>query len=1244
MTPRRFTAYSTLVLTALMLAASPTTALPQGMCRAPQNSGSPCLDGTGLSLAATPDAQLNLGVGNPVNIATGHKYQREIDLPGQTDAPLHGLIRHYRSGWRKSGVLGPGWTLDFDFQLIRSATGYLVQQPDGSVLELGPDKRSGTVIPGTHPVWVRGPSNRLTFDTQGQLLRIEQPDGIMTLLRSAGGHPSNRAISRIESARDVLVFSYRQHGTQRYLTQVAGRRGRVHYDYESVAGSTQLRLKQVRAHDGSVRRYLYSPTPPAPDAFFLSGIDVAASISAPFQPLRRWQIDRRGRVVAMTLFQDTQLDRRIATGAGRTISKSGIEGAVSGQTWTLDYPQSAGPQQAGLTTVTGPDGQRTQFHLAWQGGRNVLAAVSGAACPACTAPGTRARYDSNGKLIDLNQWSIQRDAGGRVRRLSAHRSGWAKLKLTFDEFGRNTGWSSSLTGPVSFTQWPSGGASRTTRQQFGPTAWHDLVVDASGHLVKRIEHADAQTTTTLLNWQHNRLVSINHPNETETRRYDATGHWMQRTLSRPAQGGNPAFSQTDAFTYDAQGRLSKHGLPEGGSLNYRWSTRGQLDQLIWTDRRGQTHIVVSTETHRGRTRPGYRYGNGLVMRVTVASRHTQLTLGAQGRTVWAHQLQTSRRGLVTGEQLTGRTQERWKYGHDRQWRLAQAQGSGQQYRFAWDRNGALAAVAFNQMTAIPGTTRSATGLPTTLYGFRLEYGPNRRLTRVQRDADTATVYTHNAYGYRISAQHGKRMTQYSYLGRRLVTEQTFRSGQPTHLNRYVYAANVPVAFIQYSANQPDGILYFVHADLLGAPRLITDAHQRVRWQASYTPTGQAHIEGDLVFNLRWPGQVADADSPFYDNLLRTFDPRSGSYLEPDPLGPMPGHDALGYAAQQPRRYIDPMGLMLFAFDGTRNDASTQSNVWKLSQRYEDGAVYYQPGPGNSTSTDWDAVTAYSANDIIERQWQFLLDALAAQPTSANNLIPVDIVGYSRGAAMARDFGNKVADHTRNQLFSFNDPVRGLVSACLDTRFMGLFDTVAQFGVGGSRNGDFDMTISPAWAWVAHAVALNERRWLFPLMVVNRNGALNTIEAPFIGAHADVGGGIVLDEDGGGASRGDLSDVSLNWMMWQARAANLSSSTQTEDQIIGMPLLHDARSPLMRTVQNGDRKIQRADGTALYNYQDEDPRLGRATRDAVEAFIQRKAQWQSQEGSEVGTVDLKAYADWLYTVQGWRPDGSPPVKP
>ncbi|HCP77122.1 MAG TPA: hypothetical protein DIU11_05120, partial [Pusillimonas sp.] len=91
-----------------------------------------------------------------------------------------------------------------------------------------------------------------------------------------------------------------------------------------------------------------------------------------------------------------------------------------------------------------------------------------------------------------------------------------------------------------------------------------------------------------------------------------------------------------------------------------------------------------------------------------------------------------------------------------------------------------------------------------------------------------------------------------------------------------------------------------------------------------------------------------------------YDPQAGHYLEPDPLGPFPGADALGYAMQQPRRYIDPMGLVLFAFDGTRNNAQTQSNVWKLAQRYEDGPVFYQAGPGNPYETDWDALTAYSA--------------------------------------------------------------------------------------------------------------------------------------------------------------------------------------------------------------------------------------------------------------------------------------------
>src|SRR3546814_9446333 len=77
--------------------------------------------------------------------------------------------------------------------------------------------------------------------------------------------------------------------------------------------------------------------------------------------------------------------------------------------------------------------------------------------------------------------------------------------------------------------------------------------------------------------------------------------------------------------------------------------------------------------------------------------------------------------------------------------------------------------------------------------------------------------------------------------------------------------------------------------------------------------------------------------------------------------------------------------------------------------------------------------------------------------------------------------------------------------------MGLFDTVAQFGLLGAQNANYELTIAAAWEWVAHAVALHERRWLFPLTSTD-NGGGNIIEAPFIGAHADIGGGITVKED------------------------------------------------------------------------------------------------------------------------------------
>src|SRR3546814_20653251 len=78
-----------------------------------------------------------------------------------------------------------------------------------------------------------------------------------------------------------------------------------------------------------------------------------------------------------------------------------------------------------------------------------------------------------------------------------------------------------------------------------------------------------------------------------------------------------------------------------------------------------------------------------------------------------------------------------------------------------------------------------------------------------------------------------------------------------------------------------------------------------------------------------------------------------------------------------------------------------------------------------------------------------------------------------------------------------------------------------------------LTVAQGWQWVAHAVALHEHRWTFPLTLALDADGHNVVEAPFIGAHADIGGGSMQAPDGQPDTRGDLTDVDLNWMVGQA---------------------------------------------------------------------------------------------------------------
>lgn len=1215
-----------LCLTATGIAWHAGPAAQGGYC-SPPALGAPCALG-GSTTQGHTEPLPGLELGNPVHLGSGNKYQLDVDLPPGAYAPGLELVRHYNSLSTQGSALGRNWSLSYDVRLVRRSDGWRVRQGDGSLRRIPPPERHGQ---GFMWPWPNG--RQLHFDAQGHLTGIQEGRRLKVRIhRHAAPHRFAGMIDRVETAHGLsLLFHYGEHDGNTVLEAVDTPLGRFLYRYGAPApgsGHRAPRLDAVQRPDGMRRLYHYEAAYQSGNPYTVTGISIASPNNAP-RRLSTWKYDRHGRVIE--LWQH-----------GRTLP-----------VLRIDYVRPAHGAQEGLTRVYASNGRRQDIRFRRIKGDDRLV---GRVDPA-EGNESRHTYDTAGRITALDGMMVQRGPTGDVIGLVPAEPGWPALSFRLEGTRAGYSWFSAGTGR---TRVLSGVTGRPGIVQYANGDTLHFAYDPQGRPI-RLEETLASTragTLTTLQWRGQRLVRVQHPAESETTQYDAQGRVTERVVLRPADGDTPAIQFRDAFEYDPQGRLLRHSLPEGGALHYEWRDvgrgGGKLAALHWEDSSGRrVPVFASSPTHSG-----YRYGNGLTL-VTGASAggHADRLVLAHGEKIWWRQQRMHNAAGRVVADFHDFPQEghhdHSHYTYDARSRLVGAQhgrpGFDNRSWHAWHADGGLAAMNINDRSTVPAIQRDAAGLPTAVGPYDLRYGPGRRLQTVtQRDTGRQLAhYRHNAFGYRISKRTSAGTTHYLYVQGRLVAEAGGNpSDSPVRVTRrYLYAGLTPVGMIEYPSKGPPR-LYAVHSDLSGAPRLLTDAARNIRWLASYSPTGKAErIAGDLDFPLRLPGQYEDRETGWHDNLLRTYAAEFGQFLEPDPVGPLPGTDTYGYARQQPWRYADPFGLVLFAFDGTRYSADTQGNVWKLAQAYRGGGAHYHSGPGNSSFLNWDAVVAWRAGRILENQWQALLTAVELQPSGT--VMPIDIIGFSRGAALARHFGNRIAAHVQRGVFSVTDPLRGTISACVDMRFMGLFDTVAQFGVGGSHNHLYDFGVAEMWSWVAHAVALHEHRWAFPLVSADAGGAGNIVEAPFIGAHADIGGGLALYrplQDGNGNeadtaqdAESDLADVALAWMHWQALAATVPFEALAEaDTHVDTPWLRDLRSPFWRTAQRGDRAVSAPSGVTRHSYQDADPRLGRSTRDQVEAFIHRVDAWRSQAGETVGSVDMKGYARWLEETLGWAP--------
>ena len=154
-------------------------------------------------------------------------------------------------------------------------------------------------------------------------------------------------------------------------------------------------------------------------------------------------------------------------------------------------------------------------------------------------------------------------------------------------------------------------------------------------------------------------------------------------------------------------------------------------------------------------------------------------------------------------------------------------------------------------------------------------------------------------------------------------------------------------------------VYYFHNDHLGTPQALTDAAGRTVWKAQYDPFGKATVNEDpdgdgqsVVNNLRFPGQYYDAETGLHYNYHRYYDPATGRYLQPDPIGLAGGLNPYHYVRNNPIRFTDRLGLQVFDPGPSPVDPYPEGRdprtPWlppNLHPRDEDCPPYFQVGGG-----------------------------------------------------------------------------------------------------------------------------------------------------------------------------------------------------------------------------------------------------------------------------------------------------------
>lgn len=224
-------------------------------------------------------------------------------------------------------------------------------------------------------------------------------------------------------------------------------------------------------------------------------------------------------------------------------------------------------------------------------------------------------------------------------------------------------------------------------------------------------------------------------------------------------------------------------------------------------------------------------------------------------------------------------------------------------------------------------------------------------------------------------------------------------------------------------------------------------------------------------------------------------------------------------------------MALYAFDGTWNldevDDTQDTNVVRFKELYMGNNAEYVEGIGTrfgKLGRVLGGLLGSGGHSRIEEMYEELCENWEQGDQV------IDIIGFSRGAALAVHFANEIGEKGVKLSSGKAQPAR--------VRFLGLWDVVGSFGLSFDTIVNFQEinlgwnidTVHRCVDRCFHAMALDERRETFDVTRLDPDHKFDNIrEVWFRGVHSDIGGG----------NRNEArSNIALQWMIEQGRACGL----------------------------------------------------------------------------------------------------------